>query len=92
MQFKFATYVFSFLVNKCRAATFPAVAGTPALSKIRKAFSLAWQNLQTACSGLMKFLSGMVWLGEVCRDFTVFTETSAQCAAKGALHSDLLKI
>ena len=73
MQFKFATYVFSFLVNKRRAATFPAVAGTPALSKIRKAFSLAWQNLQTACSGLMKFLSGMVWLGEVCRDFTVFT-------------------
>ena len=40
----------------------------------------------------MNFLSGLVRLGEVCRDFTVFTETSAQCVAKGALRSDSLKM
>ena len=59
--------------------------------KSEKHFPL-WHNSQTVCSGLTKFLPGSVWLGEVCRDFTVFTETSAQCAANGALRSDSLKI
>ena len=46
-----------------------------------------WQNSQTVCSGLMKFLPGLVWLGNVYRDLTMFTESSAQCVAKGAFRS-----
>ena len=52
---------------------------------------LVWQNLHSLF-WLDKFLSGLVWLGEVYRDFTMFTETSAQCAAKSAICCDLLKI
>ena len=75
-----------------RAAIFPAVAGIPALKIFFKKLFPAWQNWQMVCSGFTKFLSGLVWPGEVCQDFTVFIETSAQCAAKGVLRTDSLKL
>ena len=77
--------------ERCRAATFLAVAEIPAWRKVRKAF-YGLAKFATVCSNLTKLLSGFVRLGEVCRDFTVFTETSAQCAAKGVLRSDSLKL
>ena len=70
---------------------FLAVAEIPAWRKIRKAFS-SLANLQTVSSGLMKFLSGLVQLGEVYWDLTVFTETSAQWAAKAHFSPIRLKL
>ena len=67
------------------------MAEIPAWRKVRKAF-YGLAKFATVCSNLTKLLSGFVRLGEVCPDFTVFTETSAQCVAKGALRSDSLKI
>ena len=74
-----------------RAAAFPAVAGILAWRKIRKTFS-GFAKFANGLFQLDEILIGLIRLGEVCQDFTVLTEISALCAAKGMLRSDSLKI